>query len=322
MSAKSSRGAFAVLILANVVYATAYSTARVAMNGVPPATLAFVRLFIAGLALLPFFGVRGEAPLSRRDFWSVAGMGIIGLGAAFWLGNVGIAWSSSTDAALLVVVEPVALMLLGPALLGETLSRREAAGAALAVVGSALVVFNGVPGVSARLLPHWRGDVILILGGLAFAVYSLLSRPVLARADAGRVTVLSMFWGAAAIFPLAAREWMAGRRPVWTFSAAAATIYLTLAVTALGFFLWNWALERVETSRAAIFLTSQPILGALLGVLWLKERVTVFTLSGGALIVAGLVAAFWPARANALQAFDALADKPAEIIRGGAGSEL
>ncbi|HVC09747.1 MAG TPA: EamA family transporter [Elusimicrobiota bacterium] len=301
MSVKSSRGAFAVLILANGIYATAYSTARVAMNGVPPATLAFVRLLVAGLVLLPFFGVRSEEPLSWRDLWSVAGMGIVGLGAAFWLGNVGIAWSSSTDAALLVVVEPVALMLLGPALLGETLSRREAAGAVLAVVGSALVVFNGVPGVSAQLLPHWRGDLLLILGGLAFAAYSLLGRPALARADAGRVTVLSMFWGAAAVFPLAAREWMTGQRPVWTFPAATATIYLALAVTALGFFLWNWALERVETSRAAIFLTSQPILGALLGVLWLKESVTVFTLLGGALIVAGLIAAFWPARATAAE---------------------
>jgi len=301
VSAKSSRGAFAVLILANLIYATAYSTARVAMTGVPPAALAFVRLFAAGAVLLPFFKVRGAAPLSRQDFWSVAGMGIVGLGAAFWLGNVGIAWSSSTDAALLVVVEPVALMLLGPVLLGEKLSRREAAGAALAVIGSALVVFNGVPGLSAGagLLPHWRGDLLLILGGLAFAAYSLLGRPALARADAGRVTVLSMFWGAAAVFPLAAREWMTGRRPVWTFSAAAATIYLALAVTALGFFLWNWALERVETSRAAIFLTSQPILGALLGVLWLKERATVFTFVGGALIVAGLAAAFWPARAAA-----------------------
>ncbi len=295
MDAKSSRGAFAVLIGANLIYATAYAAARVAMGGVPPATLAFMRLLIAGLALLPFVSVAG-APLSRRDFWSVAGMGVVGLGAAFWLSNLGISLSSATDAALLIVIEPVSLMLLGPALLGERLSRREAAGAALAMAGSVLVVVNGVPGISAGLLPHWRGDLILALSGVAFAAYSLFGRPALSGADAGRVTVLSIFWGAAAVFPLAAREWISGQRPAWTGTSIGATLYLALAVTAFGFYLWNWALARIEASRAAIFLTSQPILGALLGVLWLKERATVFTLAGGALIVAGLIAAFWPTR--------------------------
>src|SRR5207247_1072071 len=80
----------------------------------------------------------GSPAPTGRDRWTVAWMGILGFGAAFVLANWGIAASTATNAALLIVVEPVALMLLGPALLGERLTARAAVSAALAVAGAAL----------------------------------------------------------------------------------------------------------------------------------------------------------------------------------------
>jgi drug/metabolite transporter (DMT)-like permease len=286
-------GAYLVLFAVNVVYATSYAATRLTLADVPPATLALARLVVGALILLPI--VRREAagpPATRRDRWTIAGMGVLGFGAAFGLANWGIGASTATNAALLIVVEPVALMLLGPLWLGERLARREAAGAALAVVGAAVVVVNGLPGLTARLVPHWRGDLLLVLSGLAYASYSLLGRRVLDRHAAGRITAASVLWGAAALVPLAAGEWLAGRRPVWTGAAIAGTLYLALVVTALGYLVWNWALRRVEAARAAIFLNVQPVAGALLGVLLLGEPLTAFTLGGGALIVAGLLVAF------------------------------
>jgi len=74
----------------------------------------------------------------------------------------------------------------------------------------------------------------------------------------------------------------------------AGTLYLAVVITALGYVAWNWALARVSAPRAAIFLNVQPIVGALLGVALLGEPLTVFTIAGGASIVAGLAVAFGP----------------------------
>src|SRR3972149_6235486 len=111
-------------------------------------------------------------------------------------------------------------MLLGPLLLGERLARREAVGATLAVAGAVLVVVNGIPGLTETFAPHGRGVVLLILSGLAYASYSLFGRDVLGRHAALRVTAWSILWGVAALLPLAAAEWMGGRRPGWTRAAA------------------------------------------------------------------------------------------------------
>src|SRR2546426_1536733 len=167
-------------------------------------------------------------------------MGILGFGAAFVLAHGGIAASTATNAALLIVVEPVALMLLGPALLGERLTAREAVSAALAVAGAALVVVDGVPGVTQRLVPHWRGDLLLILSALAYASYSLLGRRVLVRHEARRVTASSILWGAVAMLPLALGEWLARARPVWNGAALAGALYPGVGVPARRYLLGYW----------------------------------------------------------------------------------
>jgi drug/metabolite transporter (DMT)-like permease len=102
------------------------------------------------------------------------------------------------------------------------------------------------------------------------------------------VTARSIIWGVVAMAPLALLEWLGGARPVITALGTAGAIYLGVVITALGYLAWNWGLAQVEASRAAVFLTVQPIAGALLGVLFLHEPLTAFTLAGGALVVLGL----------------------------------
>jgi drug/metabolite transporter (DMT)-like permease len=88
----------------------------------------------------------------------------------------GIVRSTVTNAALLIIVEPVAVMLLAPALLGGAPNPSRGGGRCPGAGGTVLVVVNGIPGLSARLAPHWRGDALLILAGLAYGSYSLLGR--------------------------------------------------------------------------------------------------------------------------------------------------
>ena len=282
------------MLVANVVYATSYVVARVTLESVPPATLAFSRLVVGSLALTLFSRRRAADPLSSGDRRAIAWMGILGFAGAYVCSNWGIAHSTATNAALLITVEPVAMILLSPWYLGERLSGRGAVGAALTIVGAVVVVVNGIPGVTEQLVPHWSGDLVLVLAGVAYATYSLLGRRVLERNAPLAVTTRSLVWGAAALLPVAGAECASGARPVWTASAVAGTLYLAVVITALGYVAWNWALARVPAPRAAIFLNIQPIVGALLGAALLGEPLTPFTVLGGALVVTGLAVAFGP----------------------------
>ena len=279
---------------ANIVYGTSYMVARVTLESVPPAMLAFSRLAVGALALTLFCRGRPVEPLARADRRAIAWMGILGFAGAYVCSNWGIAHSTATNAALLITVEPISMILLSPWYLGERLSRWGAIGATLTIVGTVVLVVNAIPGVTEQVVPHWSGDLVLVLAGVAYASYSLLGRRVLERHAPLGVTIRSLGWGAAALLPIAGLEWVSGARPVWTATAVWGTLYLAVVITALGYVVWNWALARVPAPRAAIFLNVQPIVGALLGAVVLGEAITVFTLAGGVLVIAGLVVAFGP----------------------------
>lgn len=282
-----------VLLAANAVYSTSYVASRVVLQHIPPASLALIRLSLGALVLILAcrgrLGLGRRAPVSGADRWRIAAMGIVGFAAAFALSHWGIVRSTATNAALLIIVEPMSVILLAPSLLGERLTRREGVGAILALAGTVLVVVNGIPGLSEHLVPHWRGDALLILAGIAYGSYSLFGREVLLRHDPLRVTAQSILWGALAMAPVAALEMAALRTVAWSPGLLLGVIYLALVITAFGYLIWNWALARIPAPRAAIFLSLQPVLGAGLGIVLLGEAFTVFTAVGGALIVAGLV---------------------------------
>jgi len=282
--------ASALLFAANLVYATSYVATRIVLDDLPPALLALVRLVVGAGILVPVARAlepAGEAP-ARGDAWRIAWMGVVGFAGAFALSHWGLARSTATNAALLIIVEPLSIMALSPLLLGERLRRREVAGGALALLGAVLVVVNGVPGLTLALAPHWRGDLLLVLAGLAYGAYTLLGRGVLARHSPLLVTARSIVWGAVVMVPLAGAEWLGGARPVLSRGAVVGALYLAVVITAFGYLLWNWVLARVSAPQVAIFVTVQPIGGAVLGVVLLHEPLTVFTVGGAALIVLGL----------------------------------
>ena len=288
--------AYLVLLVANLIFSTGYAVTRVVLNDVGPATLGLARVLIGAVLLLGWAAWQSSAsprvppriPWTRGDRVRVALMGVVGFALAFAFGNWGLAHSTASNAALLITVEPTTLLVLSPLLLGERLSRRETAGAALTLLGAVVVVVNGVPGLTQSLMPHWRGDLVLILSGVAYAGYSLLGRDVLTRHPVSLVTAHSVVWGAVSIAPLALYEWHVGPPPAWTAGAIAGTVYLGVVITALGYGVWNWCLERVGAARVAAFVNVQPLAGALLGVWWLREPLTPFLVVGGVLIVAGL----------------------------------
>ena len=119
--------AYLVLLVANAIYGTSYVATRIVLHDVGPATLAVARLALGAMVIVPlaFLQRAPDRRLSRPDRWNVFWMGVLGFAAAFGFANWGMARSTATNAALLITVEPISLILLSPVFLGERLTRRE-----------------------------------------------------------------------------------------------------------------------------------------------------------------------------------------------------
>lgn len=232
--------------------------------------------------------MRGRAlPRGREDWVRMALVGTLGYALPLAMGSYGQAFSTATNAALLVGVEPVSIVLLSAFLLGERLDRRKLLAIVSGLAGAWLIVSQGMPAASVPDSETFRGDAILFAHGFCWALYSIIGKPALARVDPIVFTGVTTFFALAGLSPAATSL---GAPPLWG-AAAVAAVFLGLFVTVAGTLLWNQGLASIPASRVAPLVFLQPLTGVGLGVAWGGESLTAWTAAGGLLIMAGVYGA-------------------------------
>lgn len=271
------------VILSNLLGGASYVGAAYAMRGLSPEAAVFWRTLFGGALFIPFLFKGTARKPTRKEWLQMAAVGVAGLAAPLLIGTAAIKLTTTTNAALLVAVEPIAIVLLSALFLGESLTWLKAFAIASGVAGSTVLVLQG----GFALTPHLKGDLLLCLHSVFWALYSVIGKDALK-------TVEPMYFSAVttafALVPISAAAVWSGLPlpPPATWGAIA---FLSVGVTFLGVLLWNKALELMPASQLANFIFVQPLVGVGLGTLWQKEPFTAWSAAGGALILVGVFAA-------------------------------
>jgi drug/metabolite transporter (DMT)-like permease len=64
--------------------------------------------------------------------------------------------------------------------------------------------------------------------------------------------------------------------------------YLTVVTTVIAYYLWTFALHRMEAAHVAVFTNLQPVVTALLAWVFLAEPIGIKLVLGGLLVIAGV----------------------------------
>lgn len=270
-----------------------YAVMSASLKGFPEKDLVLLRMALCAALFLPIAwrGRRRLAAATRGDWARFIAVGLFGYALPLALGTYGVKLSSATSASLLVGMEPVAIVLLSTAFLGERLTGLKVMSLALGLTGAILIAFQGPPTFSGAFTDRLKGDLILATHGGCWALYSVLGKSALKRVDPldfTAVTTLIGFLGAAAWAGPGASPaaWAQAPLPAWL-----AMSYLSIAGGFLAVILWNVALKKVEASGVANFIFLQPVVGVLLGVGLQGDPLTRWSMAGGALVLGGMYAA-------------------------------
>lgn len=290
----------ALLLLINLLWAAAYPMAKFAINGgVPSVTLAWARWAVAML-LLPLFArlvLRVPLRLPREDLLRALALGALALGLVHILVFVGLKYTTAVDATLLLAGEPLVMAVMSLLLLREGMPRQAAWGMVLGFVGAYLLINRG-------LTPplHDRGTLVgnLLVAASVFVegTGTVLSRNLTRRYSG----IVVLFWesvGATVTLAIPAYLFWAGVHAAVTPAALGAVLYLGMVNSAFCYAVWFVLMERHHVGNMGVFLFVQPVFGALMGVLWLKEPFGVYTAIGSAMVLTGV---WWTIRTAAGEA--------------------
>lgn len=181
---------------------------------------------------------------------------------------------------------PIAGAVLAVPLIGEKPSPGRAAALAVMAAGVLMIGWDGVAGAHPGA---WRGDLLLLLAGGTWAVFTLLLRrwQVPAIPATAAVTIVS----ALAVLPI----WLPWRATtVMALPTGSLLLHLAMqgiVLGALAMFLYARAVELLGPTRAATLSIMVPVTALLLAALVLHEPLSWLQGMGASLAVGGMLAA-------------------------------
>lgn len=282
------------LALATValLFSLNYIISKLAMNAFSPLAFAYLRVLGSAIILNLLQQEHGLTALTRVDWWHLVGYAILGvvLNQALFLG--GLSLTSAHVAAILITAVPVFTLAAAMAIGRERATGAKIGGIALAAAGALLVVGGeGFEGTRKSL----TGDLLIIANSLAYALYLVLSKPMIIRISPRRFIARMFAIGAVLMLPLCAwsllhERWSSIPMRSWT-----ALLLVIAGPTVAAYLLNAWALRHTDSSLVATYTYVQPVITVVLAWAFLGETIRPMVLLAAVMIFAGVYVSGRPA---------------------------
>lgn len=282
-------------LTAAAIWGGMYVVSKVVLDVIPPFALLTSRLGLGFLALWLVIAWRGRLSslprhgftLSRSQFISAFGVGIVGYGISLGFQFVGTKLSTAANGALVTSATPALVLPFAWLLLKEPVTRRRLLAILIASLGVLAVIDPRSADWSSDL---FLGNLSLLGAALTWALYSVLVRKVSEQGmDLLQATAVFLLGGLPITIPLGIWELSTQGMGQITIAILGGILFLGIISTAIAMFLWNYAFARLPAAVASLTFFAQPIVGALLGWFFLGEQITALFLLGGVLIGTGIL---------------------------------
>lgn len=283
---------YASALLAVIIWSGNFVVARAVAGLIPPWQCNFWRWLIALIILLPFAGKhwRTDWPAIKKNWRGLSLLGILGVTLLnTFLYKAG-QTTESINMALLVPTAPVVILILSRVLYNEPISPRRMAGVLVVLAGVAILVSRG----QWDRLAHLRfneGDLWALGGVLCFGLYSLFIRQRSPGISPMGFSIATFALGLLYSLPFTAIEAFMLPLPQMSATLVISVLYAGIGCSALSFWLWTVAVDRIGPVRAGMVYYSLPVFAGIAASIVLHERVAPAQLAGGALVISGIIIA-------------------------------
>jgi len=282
VSARQHGLALAVLAAISLVWGFNWVVLKVGVRHADPFEFLAWRFALAAGCLF------GAAVVLRRPIRlthapQVLVIGLLQTTATFALATWALKSGAVGKTAVLNYTMPFWVTLFAWPLLGERPSAGQGLALAIGLAGLLLLIGPGAaPG-----LP----DLLALASGVVWGLGVIATKHLQTRARVDTLSLIAwqVLFGGGALAALALV--VPGEPAHWNAALVFAIVYNGVLVSALGWFLWFWALQRLDAGTASFGILAVPVLGALFSAALLGERPSALDWAGMALIVAALALA-------------------------------
>jgi drug/metabolite transporter (DMT)-like permease len=269
------------LLALGAIWGASYMFIAIGLRDLSPGMVAFLRIALAAAVLLPVAAAQGALSGARRYAGWLVLVGAIQVAGPFILISAGEEEISSSLAGILVAAAPLWTAVLAIWVDHEERSQGlRLVGVLIGFAGVGLLLGVDLGGGGAELL----GGLAVVAAALGYAVGGLLVKHRLTGMAPVGMSGLVMTASAILLLPVAVAT------PPDSFPSLgpiAAVTVLGVLGTGIAFVIFYWLISTVGPARSFIVTYIAPGFAIVYGSVFLSEGITVATIGGLALILAG-----------------------------------
>lgn len=270
-----------------IIWGVNLTVVKFGLSEFPGHVFNWLRLFGASVLLFLFLLLRGESlSLSRSEFWRIIFLGFLGNTFYQVLFIEGINLTTASNASLIMTSSPVFIALLSTWFRVESLPREGWVGIFLSFLGLYLVITQRTGGLTLSSR-YWRGDLMILLGNLGWAGYTIFSRPLLSKLSPLKLAATTMAAGAFLYLPFGLASAGRFRSSAVDVKGWAALFFSFIFALGVGFVVWYHSLRRIGNSRTGIYSYLTPLVAIITAHFALGEKITSLQAFGGLIILFG-----------------------------------
>jgi drug/metabolite transporter (DMT)-like permease len=276
------------LLVVYVVWGSTYFGIKVAVDTIPPLLAAGSRFLVAGLLLATILAWRGTSlRVNRRELAACALVGGLLLGLGVGLVHVAETRIDSSVAAMIAGTVPLQIIVLR-LVSGENPARATRLSTLTGLFGLGLVVAPGLGAGSTAL-----GLAVMVSATMCWTLGSFLSKRVSVPGDPFVASVYEMAFGGAFLMISAAvfGEYRDLGSGTFALDSVLAWLYLVVMGSVIGFTAYAWLLRVAPISLVVTHQYVNPLVAIALGMAFLGERPSPWTLAGAAVVIGAVYVA-------------------------------
>ncbi len=264
------------------------SIIKVALKHFDPVVFNCLRFLIASLTMCILYRRVFEDPVDPKELLSLLILGVMGNTIYQFLFIHGVKYTYVTHVSILLGTTPIFTAMVSSLTGMEPVQRKSWFAIILTFVGVVLIVFGGNQRFGGRL--SWNlGDVFVLMCSFVWSIYTTFSKKIIGEYSSRHYIVYTVLFGTLFMIPFSVssfrhQDWGSLGTYEW-----GALLYSALLALVFGYSAWYYGVQKIGSTRTAVYSNLTPVAGMAIGMIFLKERFSPVQWLGVAVIFSGLI---------------------------------
>lgn len=280
---------YLLMVLSTFFWAGAFIAGKLSAPYIPAFTLTFLRFSLASLILYFILKLKGKQSfkITKSDIPVFLITGIVGMFGYHVLFFNALKYTTAINSSIIGATNPIMTTVLSVIFLKEKVNFKRAFGIFLSFLGVFLTV-TGANIFNLKDISPNRGDLLMLVAVLMWAIYSIYSKKVMPRYSPELLTFYSFLFCSIVLIPFVIYEapWkIIESVPHYSYLAV---LYMSIFPSVIGYLVQQMSIKKIGPSKTSIFINLVPVFSIILSVFILNENISIIRIFTALLIITGV----------------------------------